>query len=123
MSQTSRVWMAAGVAVTQSQTDQGFKWNSGLKRVSASSSGLLRRFSGGSGPVSGALFIPGGGREEKLKQAEESLQKGNGRLICGGQVVWGGGLKSPGCSLRQDGCFGCESTRAGGGGRWHGRVH
>ncbi|KAL4201898.1 hypothetical protein AMTRI_Chr02g261140 [Amborella trichopoda] len=75
MSQTSRVWMAAGVAVTQSQTDQGFKWNSGLKRVSASSSGLLRRFSGGSGPVSGALFIPGGGREEKLKQAEESLQK------------------------------------------------
>lgn len=85
MSYINRVWMAATVAVVQGHTDQGFRWNSGLRSLHVGknrvSSYGLRSFSSGSdlGWVFGA-----GNRDEKLRQADDSLQKAM-YLNCWGQ--------------------------------------
>ncbi|KAK9085062.1 hypothetical protein Sjap_025473 [Stephania japonica] len=79
MSYLGRVWMAASVAVVQSHTDQGVKWNAGVMRSSK------RWFSGeglaGVRPFAGVLdldldFAPArSGGEERRKQTDDSLRK------------------------------------------------
>ncbi|RWR90899.1 DUF3774 domain-containing protein [Cinnamomum micranthum f. kanehirae] len=76
MSYLNRVWMAATVAVVQGHTDQEFRWNSGLRSLHLGknrvSSYGLRPFSSGSDL--GRVFVAGN-RDEKLRQADDSLQK------------------------------------------------
>ncbi|OVA07998.1 Protein of unknown function wound-induced [Macleaya cordata] len=91
MSYFGRVWMAASVAVVQGHTDQGFKWNTGLrslqfttKRLSSSESSVdFRPFAGVLSSDFG-LFLRGTGGNDKRKQADESLQKAM-YLTCWGQ--------------------------------------
>ncbi|KAF6163330.1 hypothetical protein GIB67_025194 [Kingdonia uniflora] len=66
MSYLNRVWMAACVSVAQSHTDQGFKWSSGLRNFQLSK----RLFSSND-----SFFLGCGTAGEKLKQADESVQR------------------------------------------------
>ncbi|KAI3983866.1 hypothetical protein MKX01_011574 [Papaver californicum] len=69
-----RIWMATSVAVVQGHTDQGLKWNSGLKFSKNSQN--FRPLAGIISSDSGD-FIPynfGGDRDER-KHVEESVQK------------------------------------------------
>lgn len=82
MSNFCRVWMAATVAVVQGHTDQGFKWNSGLKSLQLakrrfSSDGSLSGFRPFTGVIGSDLgrFIGTGSGDDRRKQADDSLQK------------------------------------------------
>ena len=78
MNYVHRMWIAASVAVVQGHTDQG-KWKSGRRSIQLD----RRRFSGGESaalrPLAGAigtgLFGLVGNCEDRIRQADESLQK------------------------------------------------
>ncbi|EXB62308.1 hypothetical protein L484_022196 [Morus notabilis] len=78
MNYLNRIWIAASVAVVQGHTDQG-KGKSGLRSLQLN----RRRFSGGESaglrPLAGAigtgLFGLIGNCEDRLRQADDSLQK------------------------------------------------
>ncbi|KAF6170181.1 hypothetical protein GIB67_038714 [Kingdonia uniflora] len=66
MSYLNIVWMAACVSVVQSHTDQGFKWSFGLSKKLFSYNDTKPAF---------RPFSTFGTAGEKLKQADESVQR------------------------------------------------
>ncbi|KAG9452779.1 hypothetical protein H6P81_005683 [Aristolochia fimbriata] len=83
MNYVNRVWMAATVAVAQSHTDHGFKWNSGMRSFQMGKGGIEAAVSRPLSTLSGFEFesLPG---EEGRRLADESLQKAM-YLTCWGQ--------------------------------------
>ena len=78
MSYLQRLWIAASVAVVQGPTEQG-KLKSGLRSLQLSrrrfSAAGDRSLAGASAAGSGVLGFVAGNCEERLRQADESLEK------------------------------------------------
>ncbi|GMH11051.1 hypothetical protein Nepgr_012892 [Nepenthes gracilis] len=72
----NHVWVAAGVAVINKRTDQGYRWKSGIMRrlFSGAGSSDLRPLSSVSGTDLGGI-IGGSAGDDRSGQDDESLRR------------------------------------------------